>query len=56
MNELSDLQQFQICFDKYLRWDYEKGQRETFTEAIDRSMNFAKFKHFNKINESVLMS
>lgn len=52
MNELSDLQQFQLL-DKYLRWDYEKGQRETFTEAIDRSMNFAKFKHFNKINESV---
>ena len=37
----SPVQQFQF-FDKYSRFNYEKGRRETWIETVDRSMDFLK--------------
>jgi len=37
----SPVQQFQF-FDKYSRFNYDKGRRETWIETVDRSMDFLK--------------
>src|SRR5712692_5741539 len=33
------IQKFQ-CFDKYSRFDYDKGRRETWIETVDRAVSF----------------
>jgi ribonucleoside-triphosphate reductase (thioredoxin) len=48
----TDLQKFQY-FDKYSRFDYEKGRRETWIETVDRSVEFLKEISQNKLPESV---
>ena len=46
------IQQFQF-FDKYSRFDYEKGRRETWTETVDRSMKFLRNLSQNKLDENI---
>jgi ribonucleoside-triphosphate reductase len=48
----TDIQRFQF-FDKYSRFDYEKGRRETWIETVDRSVSFLKELSQNKLPESV---
>lgn len=47
-NNFSDMQNF-IFNDKYAKWDWDKNKRETFTEAIDRSIAHANFMVGNKL-------
>lgn len=47
----TEIQKFQF-FDKYSRFDYEKGRRETWIETVDRSVNFLKELSENKLPES----
>jgi ribonucleoside-triphosphate reductase len=44
------LQQFQF-FDKYSRYDYLKGRRETWVETVDRATNYLKEISDNKLPE-----
>lgn len=37
----TEIQKFQF-FDKYSRFDYGKGRRETWIETVDRAVNFLK--------------
>lgn len=48
----TDLQKFQF-FDKYSRFDYELGRRETWIETVDRAANFLRELSQNKLPESV---
>lgn len=41
MNGATDIQQFQFL-EKYSRWDYTLGRRETYGEAVDRTIEWAK--------------
>lgn len=50
----TDLQKFQF-FDKYSRFDYEVGRRETWIETVDRSVNFLREISQNKLPESVYL-
>lgn len=43
------LQQFQF-FDKYARYDYEKGRRETWVETVDRAVAFLTELSDNKLD------
>lgn len=43
------LQQFQF-FDKYSRFDYEKGRRETWVETVDRAVNYLQELSENKLS------
>lgn len=46
----TSLQKFQF-FDKYSRFDYNLGRRETWVETVDRATNFLKELSFNKLPE-----
>lgn len=48
----ADLQKFQY-FDKYSRFDYELGRRETWVETVDRTASFLRELSQNKLPESV---
>lgn len=48
----TDLQKFQF-FDKYSRFNYETGRRETWVETIDRCVKFLREVSQNKLPESV---
>lgn len=48
----NDLQNY-IFLEKYSRWDYNKDRRETFEEAVDRSIAHAHFMVGDKIHPSV---
>jgi ribonucleoside-diphosphate reductase alpha chain len=45
----TQLQQFQF-FDKYSRFDWDKGHRETWMETVDRSVDFLKELSLNKLS------
>lgn len=46
------LQQFQF-FDKYSRFDIDKGRRETWTETVDRTVNFLRKLSEDKLGDKV---
>lgn len=46
------IQQLQF-YDKYSRFDYETGHRETWIETVHRTMNFLRELSQNKLEESV---
>lgn len=46
------LQQFQF-FDKYSRFNHDKGRRETWTETVDRTVEFLKHISENKLEEKI---
>ena len=46
------IQKFQF-FDKYSRFDYEKGRRETWIETVTRSVDYLKELSENKLEQSV---
>lgn len=46
----TQLQQFQFL-DKYSRWDYEKGRRETWEESVERAVDFLRELSQNKLPE-----
>jgi ribonucleoside-diphosphate reductase alpha chain len=46
------LQEFQL-YDKYSRFNYEKGRRETWIETVDRSVNYLKKLSQNKLDPSI---
>ncbi len=48
----SQLQKFQF-FDKYSRFNYDLGRRETWAETVDRSVDFLKELSGNKLDASV---
>src|SRR5216684_2513954 len=48
----TDLQKFQY-FDKYSRFDYDLGRRETWIETVDRSVSFLRELSQNKLPDSV---
>lgn len=45
-------QQFQF-YDKYSRFNYELGRRETWEETVERAVNFLKYLSKNKLDVSV---
>ncbi len=45
------LQKFQF-FDKYSRFDYDLGRRETWIETVDRSVNFLREISDNKLDDA----
>jgi ribonucleoside-diphosphate reductase alpha chain len=47
----TELQKFQF-FDKYSRFDYNKGRRETWIETVDRSVNYLKELSQNKLSKA----
>ncbi len=47
----SPLQKFQF-FDKYSRFDYDLGRRETWIETVDRSVNFLREISDNKLADA----
>lgn len=47
----SPLQKFQF-FDKYSRFDYDLGRRETWIETVDRSVNFLREISDNKLDDA----
>ena len=57
----TEIQKFQF-FDKYSRFDYGKGRRETWIETVDRAVNFLKELSdsklpedtYNRIRQSIL--
>jgi len=46
----TEIQKFQF-FDKYSRYDYEKGRRETWIETVDRAVDFLKHLSDSKLPE-----
>lgn len=48
----TEIQKFQF-FDKYSRFDYEKGRRETWIETVDRAVNYLKKLSKNKLDNAV---
>lgn len=48
----TQLQKFQF-FDKYSRFNYELGRRETWVETVDRAMNYLRELSENKLGEEV---
>ncbi len=50
----TDIQKFQF-FDKYSRFDYSTGRRETWVETVDRAVKFLREVSQNKLPESVYL-
>lgn len=52
IKNISTLQSFQL-FDKYLRWRWDLNRRETFEEAVDRNIDYAKWLTKEKLDDEI---